>query len=221
MLTDPIGCFQIYGVAPNPSASAGSDGVSKKQHQSDYETTILKITGTHIAYYFICHRKLWFFGNGIECEQESDAVRMGKHIHETSYSREDKEKAIDQTIVLDWIDHDEGIVHEVKKSDKMEESHKWQLRFYLWYLEQKGLKVADEASMEKFPDDPSKRGLIGELNYPKIKQKTHLVLKQADRRKLESEILPHVEKILNQTEPPPTVEWNVCKTCSYCELCHS
>ena len=181
----------------------------------------MHITGTHIAYYFICFRKLWFFGNGIQCEMESDAVRMGKHIHETSYNRQDKEKAIDQKIVLDWIDHDTGIVHEVKKSDKMEESHRWQLRYYLWYLEQKGMNVADEESDEQYRDKPEQRGLIGELNYPKLKQKKRLVLTRDQRKKIKNEILPHVEQILKLPEPPPTVEWKVCKTCSYCELCHS
>jgi len=43
----------------------------------------------------------------IECEQESDAVRMGKHIHKTSYKRKKKEVGVDGVIVVDWIDHEE------------------------------------------------------------------------------------------------------------------
>lgn len=45
----------------------------------------LTITGTHIAYYHVCHRKLWLFANGINMEHTSDAVSEGKLIGETSY----------------------------------------------------------------------------------------------------------------------------------------
>jgi CRISPR-associated exonuclease Cas4 len=41
------------------------------------------ITGTHIAYAFICKRKLWLFAHGIQAEHESDAVRMGRHKNST------------------------------------------------------------------------------------------------------------------------------------------
>ena len=95
------------------------------------------ITGTEVAYYFVCARKLWFFAHNIQCEQESDAVRMGRHIHETSYRREKKEISIDGVIVVDWIDHDKKVIHEVKKSASMEKAHTWQLKYYMWYLEQK------------------------------------------------------------------------------------
>ena len=30
----------------------------------------MRITGTHINYYFICKRKLWLYSNGIQLEQE-------------------------------------------------------------------------------------------------------------------------------------------------------
>jgi CRISPR-associated exonuclease Cas4 len=52
-------------------------------------------TGTEVAYYFVCARKLWFFAHNIQCEQDSDAVRHGKHIHETSYKRKKKEIDVD------------------------------------------------------------------------------------------------------------------------------
>ena len=169
----------------------------------------MKITGTHIAYYFICARKLWFFCKGIRCEHEGDAVRMGRHIHETSYKRKKKELDIDGVIVVDWIDHDQKVIHEVKKSDRMEQSHIWQLKYYMWYLEQKGLDVAK-----------GKEGYIGELNYPRLNKKKQVVLTNEDRQKLENEILPNIEQITQLEKTPPTIEWKVCKTCSYNELCY-
>jgi CRISPR-associated exonuclease Cas4 len=56
----------------------------------------VQITATHINYYFICHRKLWLFANGINMEHTSDMVAEGKLIHETSYpQRAEKYSEID------------------------------------------------------------------------------------------------------------------------------
>lgn len=181
---------------------------------------ITKTTGTEVAYYFICARKLWFFAHNIQCEQESDAVRMGKHIHKTSYKREKKEVSIDGVIVVDWIDHKEMIIHEVKKSARMETSHIWQLKYYMWYLEQKGMHIADEDSVVDFPDNLEKRGYTGELNYPELRQTEPVILTKADRQEIEQKILPDIQKIIHRPKPPRTVEWKVCKNCSYNELCY-
>ena len=45
----------------------------------------MEIKGTLINYYFVCHRELWRFANGINMEQESELVYEGKLIHEESY----------------------------------------------------------------------------------------------------------------------------------------
>lgn len=169
----------------------------------------MKVTGTHIAYYFICARKLWFFCKGIRCEHESDAVRMGKHIHATSYKRKDKEISIDGVIVVDWIDYNKKVIHEVKKSDKMEVSHIWQLKYYMWYLEQKGLNITE-----------SVQGYTGELNYPRLNKKKQVTLDDKDRYKIENKIIPSIIQVSRLDKPPSTIEWKVCKTCSYSELCY-
>lgn len=179
------------------------------------------ITGTEVAYYFVCARKLWFFAHNIQCEQESDAVRMGRHIHETSYKRKKKEVSVDGVIVVDWIDHDEKVIHEVKKSSSMEQAHQWQLKYYMWYLEQKGMEMADPSSAKKFEGEPEKRGYIGELNYPKLRQTKTVILSKKDRETIEQKIIPNIRKIRNREKPPKTVEWDVCKFCSYNELCYS
>lgn len=173
--------------------------------------TEMKITGTHFNYYFICHRKLWLFLHGIECEMESDAVRMGKHIHESSYEKEQKEIDIDGTIVLDWFDAKKQLVHEVKKSDKMEQAHEWQILYYLWFLKQKGLAVANHDNAD---------GIKGELNYPTLRTKKSVILTYQKEQQLTETILPHIESIATQQDIPATVEWKVCRSCSYCELCH-
>jgi CRISPR-associated exonuclease Cas4 len=172
----------------------------------------MAITGTHINYYFICHRELWLFAHGVQCEQESDAVRMGKHIHETSYTREQKEIAIDGTIVLDWFDAKRGVVHEVKKSPSMETAHEWQILYYLYYLKQKGLTIAESETSA---------GIAGELNYPVLRITKQVILTPDKERELTQTIIPDIEHILASEDIPITQTWKVCKTCSYCDLCHS
>jgi CRISPR-associated exonuclease Cas4 len=41
------------------------------------------ITGKHINYYHICHRKLWLFHNGISFQQTHDNVADGMLLHQT------------------------------------------------------------------------------------------------------------------------------------------
>ena len=61
------------------------------------------VTGLMFYYYFICQRKLWYFANEINMEQNSELVSIGKVLDETSYSREKKNIMIDNTINIDFI----------------------------------------------------------------------------------------------------------------------
>ena len=62
----------------------------------------MNISGIMIYYYFICQRKLWYFLNEINMEQNSELVSIGKIIDETTYSREKKGILIDNTINIDY-----------------------------------------------------------------------------------------------------------------------
>ena len=83
---------------------------------------MIQITGTHFNYYQICHRKLWLFANGINFEHTSDLVYEGKLIHESSYpQRSSKYEEIEiDGIKVDFYDTVHNIIHEIKKSDKIE-----------------------------------------------------------------------------------------------------
>lgn len=98
------------------------------------------MTGTQINYYFLCHRKLWLFTNKIDMEQNSDLVASGRFISESTYKRESHEIDIStdtDNIVLDFYDTKKKLIHEVKKSDKMEDVHIWQVKYYISILENK------------------------------------------------------------------------------------
>ncbi|MEW6088594.1 MAG: CRISPR-associated protein Cas4 [bacterium] len=160
----------------------------------------LHFTGTQINYYFLCGKKLWYFSHYIQMEQNSDLVYLGKLIHETSYEREKKEIEIDNTIKIDFIDK-ERVIHEVKKSDKVEDAHIWQLKYYIWYLKQKGVE-----------------GVTGKINYPKLKKTEDVFLELADEEKIES-ILKGIKNIVDEELPPAADKTKICSNCSYEALC--
>lgn len=162
----------------------------------------LHFTGTQINYYFICKRKLWLFSHNLEMEQSSDAVLLGKILQETTYKRQQKEILIDERIRIDFIDN-EGVIHEVKKSRKVEEAHTWQLLYYLFYLKQKGIEQ-----------------LRGEINYPLLKQILKVELTTEKETELQ-EILGKMREIVNSEFPPEKQDIRFCRKCSYLELCWS
>ena len=99
----------------------------------------MKITGIMVYYYFVCERKLWYFLNQIGMEQNSELVSIGKILDDTAYDREDKGILIDDTINVDFIGN-KAVLHEIKKTKAIEEAGIWQLKYYMYYLEQKGVK---------------------------------------------------------------------------------
>ena len=162
---------------------------------------MVKITGTQIHYYFLCKRKLWLFTHKIDMEQNSDDVAMGKFISEDSYKREKKEINI-ADIVLDFYDEKVKVIHEVKKSDKMEETHTCQVTHYISVLESKGIE-----------------GVTGEIDYPKLRQTVTVELSDDDRLRLE-EIKQEVRAIIDLPLPPGVINKPFCKNCAYYDLCY-
>jgi CRISPR-associated exonuclease Cas4 len=165
----------------------------------------MNITGTHIHYYFICHRKLWLFANGIHMEHNSELVDEGRLIHETSYpKRAEKYQEVElDGIKIDFFDPETKTVHEIKKTNKMEEAHEWQLKYYLHVLQNNGIEDA--------------RGI---LEYPKLRQTSEVTLSQADNEKI-SEIIRSVEQVIYQEKVPEKIDSYQCKKCSYRDFCYA
>ena len=163
------------------------------------------ITGTHIAYYHTCHRKLWLFANGIQMEHTSETVAEGKLIGETSYAdRAVKytELAIDG-IKIDFYDAKNKVVHEVKKSDKVEQAHIAQVKYYLYILHKNGI---DDASAI--------------IEYPKMRQKQMIEWEEGDKATVEFWV-EEIRKLINLETCPPLVKLKICKKCSYYDFCYS
>src|SRR5947209_6815582 len=173
-----------------------------EQNQSDDTKVVVELptfTGLEVNYYFICPKKLWWFAHGVQMERESDRVAMGRLVHEDSYARKKKELNIDNRIVLDW--REDGIIHEVKLTDKMEEAHEMQLLYYLYYLKQKGVE-----------------GLRGQIDYPKLRETKDVELTEQKERVIELALV-EMRRIVRAAKAPE-VEWmKICRSCSYAELC--
>jgi CRISPR-associated exonuclease Cas4 len=138
-------------------------------------------------------------------EQTSETVSMGKFISESTYSRENHDIHIEDeedNIVLDFYDAKTKTIHEVKKSDKMEELHVWQVKYYISVLEKKGIE-----------------GVVGEIDYPKLRQRVKVELKDEDRVEL-NKIREEITRIINSKEAPDVINKSYCKKCSYYELCY-
>jgi len=123
----------------------------------------MHINATLINLYHVCKRECWLHANGIRFEHTSDLVSEGKLIHEESYPQrpERYEELEIDGIKLDFYDARNRVIHEIKKSDKVEEAHRWQLKYYIHVLERNGVE-----------------GVTGVLEIIEIEQKIAHLLEQ-------------------------------------------
>ena len=160
-------------------------------------------TGTHFNYYQICHRKLWLFANGINMEHTSDTVYDGKLIHEGSYPQrpERYEEIAVEGIKVDYFDAKRRIIHEIKRSDKVEEAHTWQVKYYIYVFERNGIE-----------------GCSGLLEYPAMRQTVPVTLTDDDRREIRR-MEQEISDIVSADICPPLRKKGFCKSCSYYDFC--
>lgn len=101
---------------------------------------------------------------------------------------------------LDFVEKGDRLyVHEVKKSNKMEESHLFQMYFYLDYLQDHGVDVK------------------GELHYPELNKKKEVELDEGKKEELEC-VREEIGEIITGEMPEPK-EKKICKKCAYQEFC--
>lgn len=164
---------------------------------------LYKINGTQINYYFICKTKLWLFSHNIQLEHESENVKLGKLLHEDSFKRE-KDYLIDNLINVDFIKISDSIeIHEVKKTEKMDNSHEFQLLYYMFYLKN-----------EKDIDN-----IRGFLDYPKNRKKKEVFLTKEKEDEL-VKIIEDIDNIIKNNLPKPKKS-KICRKCAYFEFCFS
>jgi CRISPR-associated exonuclease Cas4 len=160
-----------------------------------------EITGVMIYYYKVCTRKLWYFYYEIQMEQTNENVAIGKVLDDETYSIEDKHINIDNVINIDFI-KTKGILHEIKKSKKIEDASILQVKYYLYYLKKRGVS-----------------GITGKIDYPLIKQSVEVFLSDGDEENIEA-ILLDIRKVVGQNTPPNLNKKSICKSCAYFDLCY-
>jgi CRISPR-associated exonuclease Cas4 len=153
-----------------------------------------------IAYYFICHTKLWLFSHNITLENEHENVKIGKFLHEDRYKRRHKEEMIHDLISIDFAETSNGLIlHEIKKTRKMEKAHRFQMLYYLHYLKSHGV---------------SAKGII---NYPLINKKDDVFLTMEDEKRL-MEVIDGIKEVVFNEIPSPNRR-KICNKCAYQEFC--
>lgn len=158
------------------------------------------ITGVMVYYYEVCKRKLWYFYNEIQMEQGNENVEIGKVLDEETYKRDKKHINIDNIINIDFI-RSKGVLHEVKKSKKIEEASILQVKYYLYFLSKRGVT-----------------NIKGKIDYPLLKQSVDIELNKEDITMID-EILKDINIIVNKTHPPVLDKKSICKSCAYYDLC--
>ena len=162
------------------------------------------MTGTHFNYYQICHRKLWLFANSINMEHTSDLVYDGKLIDESSYpqrSERYEELEIDG-VKIDYYDVRNKVIHEIKRSDKVEHAHEWQVKYYIYVLERNGIE-----------------DVKGVLEYPALRHTAPVILTDADRIRI-TEMEKEIRQLIESDVCPPVINSKICKNCSYYDFCY-
>lgn len=162
-----------------------------------------RISATHVAYYHLCHRKLWLFHRTIKMEHTSDSVGEGKLIEQQSYARRPSRwRELNLGFLkIDHFDPRERLVREVKKSPKLEHAHVAQVQYYLYVLEQAGI-----------------RGVRGLIEYPKQRRRREVELTDAVRRDIQG-WEAEIERIVSREQCPELVKKSYCKNCAYRDFC--
>lgn len=158
------------------------------------------ITGVMMYYYKVCQRKLWYFYHDIEMEQTNENVSIGKLLDEASYTGSEKHINIDNVINIDFIKAS-SILHEIKKSRKIEEAAIFQVKYYLYYLYKRQVK-----------------NIKGKIDYPLLKQTLNIELSETDFGEIEA-ALCDIRLITSSNVPPKLAKKTICKACAYYDLC--
>jgi CRISPR-associated exonuclease Cas4 len=138
-------------------------------------------------------------------EHTSELVAEGKLIGETAYphrARKYTEVEI-EGLKIDFYDAKLKVIHEVKKSDKVEEAHIAQVKYYIYLLQKNGIE-----------------GVTGLIEYPKLRKTEKVTLESYEIAIVENWISA-ARQIMGKESCPPLLNKPVCRRCSYYDFCYA
>ena len=94
------------------------------------------------------------------------------------------------------------VIHEIKRSKKMQDAHLFQLLYYMYYL-----KKNHGVNIQK-----------GVLHYPLLKQNVDVLLTD-DKVKQIEEAISGIEQVNAMINPPEATWKGYCRSCAYGDLC--
>lgn len=108
---------------------------------------------------------------------------------------------INGEINIDFIKR-AGVIHEIKKSKKMEEASIWQVKYYLFYLKNYGID-----------------NIKAKIDYPLLKQVVEVNLQEEDETKLRM-VLAEVNQLIKMERMPLGINnKKLGKKCVFFDLC--
>lgn len=136
-------------------------------------------------------------------EHTSETVSDGRLVHEYSYPQRNQhyEEVEIEGIKVDFYDAKRRVIHEIKRSDKIEEAHIWQLKYYIYVFENNGID-----------------GCSGLIEYPKLRKTLPVNLSLEDKDTIVDN-LKEIDRIISSSDCPQMEKRKLCRNCSYYELC--
>lgn len=163
----------------------------------------MKVNGTLINYYIHCKRQCYLHGNRLNLEDNSEAVKIGKAIHEDKAGGSDNSEIAIENIRIDKLTKE--YLTEVKKSDADVEAAKWQLLFYLKVLKEKGI---------------IRKGKLEFVEKNKIEKKT-VILELTEENESQLDLyVTEIQRLLISDTIPERLNKPKCKKCAYYEYCY-
>ncbi len=138
----------------------------------------------------------------INLEENSEEVRIGRVLHENKNNTERSEITIDN-IKTDKITNQ--YIIEYKKSDADLQATIMQVKYYMYILNQKGIK---------------RDGKIEIFEKNKQNKKIHYIENNDLIDKEMIELKEKIEELYNKKIPPKKQSENKCKKCAYNEYCN-
>jgi len=160
----------------------------------------MRVTGVMVQYYFTCPRELWFFSRGLRFDFENEDMLIGRLIHKESFERDWKEVLLGDARLDVALLGDEVQVIEVKKSSRLKEPARWQLKYYLYLLRKAGVVAR------------------GVLSFPREGVREEVELTDEDVAKIEG-LLKEIERIISSETPPSAERKPYCRRCAYRDFC--